>query len=614
MMQQPPISDYALLGDCETAALVDKSGSIDWLCWPRFDSESCFTRLLGTEEHGYWQIAPRGQSRSRRAYQSDTLVLETRFEAPGGIVTLIDFMPVREADSRQSSLIRIVRCESGNVDMHSALRLRFGYGTIVPWVTRVQGGAIRAVAGPHSVSLNTPVPLHSDSDCIEADFSMQAGDAVPFVLTYEASHLPMPPSVDAWQALEVTRDIWCQWAGRSTYDGEWKDAVQRSLVTIKALTYHPTGGVLAAPTMSLPEKIGGVRNWDYRLCWLRDSTFTLLSLLNAGYHAEAEEWCDWLLRAVAGAADQLQPLYGLAGELCVGERELPWLPGYRGSRPVRVGNGATRQLQLDVFGNVLDTLHEAHCAGLEVDEAARGLQAHLVQHLESLWQKKDEGIWEIRDNRQHFVHSKLMCWVAFDRAIKDVERHGLKGPADRWRRHRTALRDEILTRGFAPQVGAFTQAYHSKHLDAAVLLIPIMGFLPADDPRMVSTVRKLIDNLMRDGLLLRYDTARVEDGLPPGEGAFIACTLWLADNLIMQGRRDDARTLFERVLGLRNDVGLLAEQYDTTLRMQVGNFPQAFSHFALIDTAFNFHGDKGAAGHHANEIAGASDRRAGFSS
>jgi len=598
-MKQPPISDYALLGDCETAALVDKSGSIDWLCWPRFDSESCFTRLLGTEEHGYWRVGPKGKWRSSRSYRPGTLILDTRFEAEEGVVTITDFMPVRDADNQRSSLIRIVHCESGKVDMELMLVLRFGYGSIVPWVTKERGRAFRAMAGPHSVTLCAPLDIQISSERIESNFTLSAGDTIPFVLTYEASHLPLPPPIDAHDALKATEKIWRDWTRRSTYDGPWQDAVERSLITIKALTYHPTGGVLAAPTTSLPEKLGGERNWDYRLCWLRDSTFTLLSLLNAGFRDEAEAWCDWLLRAVAGAADQLQPLYGIGGELCIGERELTWLPGYCNSRPVRVGNAATEQLQLDVFGNVLDTLHEAHCAGLQIHEAAAGLETHLVNHLEALWQEPDEGIWEMRNNRQHFVHSKLMCWVAFDRAIKDVEQHGLRGPVDRWRKHRDQLREEILSRGFNEEIGAFTQAYGSTHLDASVLLIPIMGFLPADDPRMVSTVEVLSNQLMRDGLMLRYDTERVDDGLPPGEGAFIACTLWLADNLIMQGRRDEALTLFERVMALRNDVGLLAEQYDSDKGMQVGNFPQAFSHFALIDTAFNFHGEKGAAAHHA---------------
>lgn len=598
-MENPPISDYAMIGDCETAALIDRQGSIDWLCWPRFDSDACFGRLLGTAEHGYWRIAPKAPAQVSRRYLSGTLVLETRFETDTGIATVTDFMPVREGETHRSNLIRLVRCEKGSVEMNVDLAVRFQYGSTIPWTTRGSDGVLRIVAGPHAIYLDSSQSLREEDGQISGSFGLSESESAHFSMTYEASHLPQPKLVDPAHALESTCETWREWSGRSHYDGPWSEAVERSLITIKALTYRPTGGVLAAPTTSLPECVGGTRNWDYRFCWLRDSTFTLLSLLNAGYREEAAAWCDWLLRAVAGAAAQLQPVYGLSGEPCMPERTLDWLPGYRHSQPVRMGNAASSQLQLDVFGNVIDTLFQARCEGVDLHEAGYGLQVQLLDHLQQLWPSEDEGLWEIRANTQHFVHSKVMCWVAFDRAIRSAEQYGMPGPVERWREHRDALRAEILERGYNHEVGAFTQAYGSTHMDAAALLIPIVGFLPGDDPRVVSTVKAVERELMRDGLVLRYDTEKVDDGLPPGEGAFIACTFWLADNYILQGRRDEARELFERVLSLRNDVGLLAEQYDTSLGMQVGNFPQAFSHFALIDTAFNFHDDSGAAAHEA---------------
>lgn len=590
-----PISDYAMIGDCETAALVARNGSIDWLCWPRFDSGACFAALLGTAEHGHWQIAPAGRTRCRQSrYRGETLILETDFECADGKVTLVDFMPIRKERSA-SELVRLVIGREGRVPMRMSLALRFDYGRIVPWVTRLADGNLRAVAGPHSVYLTAPAATRGEDHRTVSEFQVAAGERVPFTLLYEASHLDPPGFCDPEDALRETEAFWSDWSSQCRYDGPWRDAVIRSLVTVKALTYRPTGGIVAAPTTSLPEKLGGTRNWDYRFCWLRDATFTLLSLINAGYRREAEAWCDWLLRAVAGAAAQVQPLYGIGGEHRSDEVELPWLPGYAGSRPVRIGNAAYRQFQSDVFGSVLDTLHEARCFGLTLHEASGGLQRELLKRLEQVWHKPDEGIWEVRSDPQHFVHSKLMCWVAFDRAVASAERFGVEGPVERWRELRSQIHAEILERGFNAERGAFVQAYGSEHLDSALLLMPLVGFLPADDPRIVSTVRAIERELSKDGLLLRYDTEKAEDGLAAGEGAFLACSFWLVDNMLLQGRRDEARQLFERLLSLRNDVGLLAEQYDTEARAQVGNFPQAFSHFTLIDTAYNLAGARGLA-------------------
>jgi GH15 family glucan-1,4-alpha-glucosidase len=583
------ISDYALIGDCETAALVGRDGSIDWLCWPRFDSGACFAALLGTSDHGHWRLAPVGGGMAtERRYVGDTLILETRFDTEDGAVSLFDFMPIRE-DPRVSSLVRIVVGRRGRVRLRMDLKLRFDYGRIVPWVTTSAGDwPLRAVAGPHSVFLRTPVPTRGEDLSTVAEFTVDAGDRVPFVLAYEASHLPPPTLGHAERALQETEAFWTEWSGRCAYDGEWREAVVRSLITIKALTYRPTGGIVAAPTTSLPEKVGGPRNWDYRFCWLRDATFTLLSLINAGYRTEAEAWCDWLLRAVAGSASQIQPLYGIAGEHRLDELELSWLPGYRDSRPVRIGNAAYSQLQIDVFGSVIDTLHEAQSFGLTLHEASAGLQRELLTELERVWREPDEGLWEVRNERQHFVHAKLMSWVAFDRGVALAESFGLPGPVDRWRRLRDEIHAEILERGFNREKGAFTQAYGTSALDAAVLLMPMRGFLPGRDPRVLSTTAAVERELMRDGLVLRYDTEQSPDGLEGSEGAFLACSFWLVDNMILQGRDADARALFGRLLSLRNDVGLLAEQYDWESGTSVGNFPQAFSHFALIDTAFNF--------------------------
>jgi len=595
MKTRQAISDYAMIGDCETAALVGRDGSIDWLCWPRFDSGACFTALLGDAEHGRWKIAPVGEiSNVSRRYRDDTLILETTFETSEGAATVIDFMPMRK--KRQTSeVVRIVVGERGRVRMRMDLALRFDYGRIIPWVTRTNDNNMRAIAGPHAVLLKPPVPFHGEGLTTVAEFDVAEGQRLPFLLVYEASHLSMSHPCEPEEALAETEAFWTEWAGRCAYDGPWKEAVTRSLITVKALTYRPTGGIVAAPTTSLPETLGGARNWDYRYCWLRDATFTLLALIDAGYREEAEAWCDWLLRAVAGAASQVQPLYGIGGEHRCDEVELDWLPGYADSKPVRIGNAAYSQLQVDVFGSAMDTLHQARACGLTLHEASHGLQRELIKHLEDVWREPDEGIWEVRAERQHFVHAKLMSWVAFDRAVKLAENFGLEGPVDQWRQTRDEIKAEILERGWSEERGAFVQAYGTDALDASVLLMPVMGFLPPDDARVIATTRAIERDLTRDGLVLRYDTEEAVDGLEGEEGAFLACSFWLVDNLILQDRRDDARALFERLLSLRNDVGLLAEQWDWNTGQQVGNFPQAFSHFALIDAAFNFAGMKGSA-------------------
>ena len=597
-----PIEDYALIGDCETAALVGRDGSIDWLCWPRFDAGACFAALLGGPEHGRWLVAPAGvapgapEARGRRRYRGDTLILETDFETADGAVTVIDFMPPRDGSA---DLVRMVVGRRGRVAMRTALTVRFDYGTTVPWVSHIAAdapepalrGAWRAIAGPHMLVLSTAVPLRGEDLSTVGTFDVAEGETVSFVLAYTPSHERPAAPVDPRQALADTERFWREWAARCTYDGEWREPVMRSLLTLKALTYRPTGGIVAAPTTSLPEHIGGPRNWDYRYCWLRDATLTLLALMDAGYMEEAQAWRNWLLRAVAGSPSQLHILYGLGGERHLREWEVPWLPGYEDSAPVRVGNAAYDQLQLDVFGEVLDALHHAG-ASTEIDSRngetyAWQLQRALVCHLEGIWEDPDEGIWEVRGPRQHFTHSKVMAWVAFDRAIKTAESRGLAGPLDRWRATRARIHDEVCRRGYDPEIGAFVQAYGSRDLDASGLMLPLVGFLPPDDPRVRGTVEAIERGLMTDGLVRRYDTHRTDDGLPPGEGAFLACSFWLADNLTLLGRHADARRLFERLLALRNDVGLLAEEYDTRARRQVGNFPQALSHLALVGTALN---------------------------
>jgi GH15 family glucan-1,4-alpha-glucosidase len=579
------IEDYGLIGDCETAALVGRDGSIDWLCWPRFDSDACFAALLGTPGHGRWLIAPQAEKpRVTRRYRDDTLILETRFETSEGAVTLVDFMPLR---GESSDLVRLVVGERGEVPMRMELVLRFGYGSTVPWVTRLEEGGLRAIAGPDMVVLRTPVATRGVDMKTVAEFRVPAGEIIPFVLSHGPSHLAPPAPLNPRAALAATEQWWQKWTRQSTVGGEHAEAVKRSLITLKALTYAPTGGIIAAPTTSLPESLGGVRNWDYRFCWLRDATLTLLALMDAGYFEEARAWRDWLLRAVAGSPADMQIMYGIAGERRLTEWEVSWLPGYEGSKPVRIGNAASGQLQLDVYGELMDALHHARRTGLAGDESGWALQQELVRHLESVWDQPDEGIWEVRGPRQHHTYSKVMAWVALDRAIKGAERYGLQGPVDHWRELAARIHADVCGRGFDSARGCFVRTYGGNGLDASLLLLPQLGFLPAQDPRVHATVRAVEQELLQDGFLRRYDTGKADDGLPPGEGAFLACSFWLADAYELCGRHDEARALFDRLLGIRNDLGLLAEEYDTVARRQVGNFPQAFSHVALINTALN---------------------------
>ena len=587
-----PIEDYALLGDRDTAALVARNGSIDWLCLPRFDSPACFAALLGTPENGRWKIAPTGTVRAvRRHYREGTLVLETEFETDTGVVAVIDAMHARGV---ASDLIRMVVGRRGQVAMRMHLVVRFDYGAIVPWVQRFEGG-ITAIAGPDLLVLHTPVKLRGKNFTTRADFVVSAGQQVPFALSWSRSHLPAPDPIDAAAAIEDVTKAWRSWSGRCRYRGAWGDVVNRSLLTLRALSFAPTGGIVAAATTSLPERIGGTRNWDYRFCWLRDATFTLQALMESGYTEEALAWREWLLRAIAGKPSQIQILYGLAGERLLYERELPWLPGYERSAPVRIGNAAAEQRQLDVYGEIMDALHQAVQAGLAGGDATWQLQQALIEHLETIWDQPDEGIWEVRGPASHFTHSKVMTWVAFDRAVRTAEATGFDAPLDHWRALRQRIHDDVCAHGFDDQRGCFVQAYGSPHLDASLLLIPLVGFLPADDPRMRGTVAAIERELLVDGFVRRYDTGKQVDGLPPGEGVFLACSFWLADNYVLLGRHADAARLFERLIALRNDVGLLAEEYDPHLKRQVGNFPQAFSHVALVNTAHNLTRDAGPA-------------------
>jgi GH15 family glucan-1,4-alpha-glucosidase len=581
-----PIEDYGLIGDCETAALVGRNGSIDWLCWPRFDSPACFAGLLGDSSNGRWLLAPAdAAARSTRRYQDGTLIIETDWETQDGAVTVLDFMPLR---GDFSDLVRMVVGRRGTVAMRTELVLRFDYGSVVPWVTRLpDGSGIQAIAGPDQIVLRSPVELRGENLRTVADFNVSAGERVAFSLAYGPSHVPLPALQDVEAALADTRRFWKAWSARCQNSGPWHEAVLRSHITLKALTYRPTGAVIAAPTTSLPEQLGGPRNWDYRYCWLRDATFTLLSLVNAGYLDEAQAWRDWLLRAIAGSPDKTQIMYGLGGERRLAEWEVPWLSGYEGSKPVRVGNGAYDQLQLDVYGEVADALYHARLAGLSTSNAGWALECSLVEHVASSWDQPDEGIWEVRGGRRHFTHSKVMAWVALDRAVRSAEQFGLEAPLERWRRLRAEIHSEVCSNGFNVDLGSFVQYYGSSQLDASLLLIPLVGFLPADDHRIRGTVAAIERGLMRNGLVLRYDTAVADDGLPPGEGAFLACSFWFVDNLVLQGRHDEACAMFERLLALRNDLGLLAEEYDPVHGRQLGNFPQAFSHLALADTARN---------------------------
>jgi GH15 family glucan-1,4-alpha-glucosidase len=580
-----PIEDYAMIGDLGSAGLVGRDGSIDWLCWPRFDSDACFAALLGTPEHGRWRIAPKDQStKITRRYRPNTLILETRFETATGAVTMIDFMPPRGSNSH---LLRLLVGERGRIEFHGELILRFGYGAVVPWVTRIDDHTLRAVAGPDMTVLRSSVHLHGENFKTVGDFTVAANEKVSFSLSYALSHKDVPEPVDVEENLRVTERFWTEWAAKNKISCPWDEAVVRSLITLKALTFAPTGGMVAAPTTSLPECIGGARNWDYRFCWLRDATLTLLALMNGGYYDEAAMWRDWLLRAAAGSPQQIQIMYGIRGERRLTEWEVLWLPGYEKSKPVRIGNAAHNQLQLDIFGEVMDVLHQARQGGLGSNESGWDLQRQFLLHLEKIWVGPDEGIWEVRGGPQHFTYSKAMAWLAFDRAIKSAEAYDLPGPIARWRELREQIHIDVCQHGFNATRGSFIRAYGSTELDASLLLLAAIGFLPPEDARIRSTVEAIERELLVDGLVLRYNTASADDGLPAGEGVFLACSFWLADAYLMLGRHDDARALFERLLQLRNDLGLLSEQYEPRLRRLVGNFPQAFSHLALINTACN---------------------------
>ncbi len=584
-----PLEDYGLIGNMFSAALVGRDGSIDWLCLPRFDSGACLAALLGGPEHGRWSIAPEDASaKTSRAYLSDTAVLETRFHTKDGEVAVIDFMPLTE-DEDKVDIVRIVRGMRGETKMQMELVLRFNYGQAAPWVRRRDYG-LSAIAGPDALELHTAVPLRGRDMKTYASFTVREGESVPFSLSYHPSH-KMPQFVpDSSESLARTVSWWREWSKHCRFECEnrgWQDAVKRSLITLKLLTFKPTGGIVAAPTTSLPEAIGGNRNWDYRYCWLRDSALTLYALVNAGYREEAEAWRQWLLRAAAGHPEQLHIMYGVAGERWLPENVVPWLPGYESSLPVRVGNDALEQMQLDVYGELMETLHVAREADLSpLDEAWR-MQKVLLEHLEKIWRRPDRGIWEVRGEDKHFTHSRLMCWVAFDRAVKSCEHFGLDGPVDRWRAIRDAIHADICSHGYDPGRNTFVQHYGGTALDAALLLIPQVGFLPVDDPRVAGTVAAIERELLRDGLVLRYSTDEVDDGIGGEEGAFLACSFWLADAYVMLGRTGDGAQLFERLMGLANDLGLLAEQYDSSRRRLVGNFPQGFSHIGLVNTAFN---------------------------
>ena len=587
------IEDYGLIGDLQTAALVGRDGSIDWACFPRFDSGACFAALLGRPEHGRWVVAPRSDAWSLgRRYRPQTLVLETEWATDTGKARVIDFMPPR---GTVPDIVRIVEGIEGEVEMASELVIRFDYGKTLPWVRRIDGDDRVAIAGPDALCFRSGVEHRGDNMRTLAEFTVREGVRIPFTLTWYPSNEDPPDAIDAEQALQDTVDYWGEWAGTCVYDGEWAEEVHQSLVVLKALTYAPTGGIVAAPTTSLPERIGGQRNWDYRYCWLRDATLVLLAFINAGYLEEADAWRMWLLRAAAGDPAELQIMYGVAGERRLTELELDWLPGYEGSRPVRAGNAASEQFQLDVYGEVLDVLHHARLHKLERSQEAWSLQRRLLGYLEEAWKQPDEGIWEVRGGRRHFTHSKVMAWVAFDRGVQAVEQFGRAGPVDRWRKARDEIHREVLERGFDRELNSFTQSYGSKSLDASLLVIPLVGFLPPGDEHVVGTLAAIERELYRDGLVYRY-LAEDVDGLPPGEGAFLPCTFWLAENFALQGRHDDARAVFERVLSLRNDLGLFAEEWDHEGRRQLGNFPQAFTHVALVSSAFNIaRGDSGAA-------------------
>jgi len=580
-----PIESYGLIGDCQTAALVGLDGSIDWLCWPRFDSDACFAALLGDASHGSWRIAPATKPvEVSRRYRPDTLILETIFKTDTGTVMVIDFMLPR---GHASDLVRIVRGEDGETAMEMELRPRFGYGSTTPWIGRKRSDSLRVVAGPDMMVLRAPIEQRIEDAAIRASFRVRKGETVSFDLSYGPSHLPAPRKTECGKALAACERFWRGWTADTKTSGPYEEAIRRSLITLKALTYAPSGGIVAAPTTSLPENAGGERNWDYRYCWIRDSTLTLLALMNAGVYDEAAAWRDWLHRAVAGSPDEMQIMYGILGERRLTEWEVDWLPGYLGSKPVRIGNAAHRQFQLDVYGELMDTFAQARKGGLATSESAWALQAGLVEHVADTWQEPDSGIWESRGPPRHYTFSKVMAWVAFDRAIKAVEEYGLAGDVDRWRALRTTVCEEIHARAFDHDRNTFRAAYEEPTLDASLLLMAQTGFIDAHDPRYVGTVTAIERELMTDGFVRRYNTRAIDDGLHPGEGAFLACSFWLADAYCSIGRHDDGRALFERLLAIRNDLGLLAEEYDVSGKRQLGNFPQAFSHVSLINTAFN---------------------------
>ncbi len=591
------IEDYALIGDTQTAALVGKDGSIDWLCLPRFDGEACFAALLGDERNGRWLLAPDAPvTEVRRRYRPDTLILETELATDGGLVRITDCMPPRD---RLPDLVRVVECLRGEVPIKSELVLRFGFGSFRPWIHE-QEGTIWAVGGPDAVALDADVPITSSADSLSARFVLRAGERARFVMSWSPSYARHIRKVDPEVALDETEHWWRRWVEACTHAGPWRDDVVRSLITLKSLTYGPTGGIVAAPTTSLPEQIGGVRNWDYRYCWLRDATFTLYALLQAGYRREAQSWRDWLLRAVAGDPQHVQIFYGPAGERRLTELTLDNLSGYEGSQPVRIGNAAVDQLQLDVYGEVIDCLYQAQRSGLPREEAAWRLQRGLLDYLEANWRVPDEGIWEVRGPRRDFTHSKVMAWVAVDRSIRMVEALGFDGPVARWRALRDEIHADVCARGFDTSRGTFTQFYGSSELDASALMFPLVGFIPGDDPRMRGTVAAIERELLHDGFVHRYTSSSEVDGLPEGEGVFLPCSFWLADNLVLLGRANEARTLYERLLALRNDVGLLSEEYDPAAKRLLGNFPQAFSHVALVNTARNLADGDGPAQHRAS--------------
>jgi GH15 family glucan-1,4-alpha-glucosidase len=580
------IEDYGLIGDCETAALVGRDGSIDWLCWPAFDSDACFAALLGTGKHGRWLIAPEGEIKNTsRRYWHNTLILETRFETDNGTVAVIDFMPPR---GNASDVVRLVRGLSGRVKLRMELVIRFGFGADIPWVKKnPDGSGLLAICGQDMTVLRTLVETRGEDLTTVADFEVGAGETVPFVLTYGPSHLPVPEPIDPARALQDTEQFWTEWCSRCSYDGGNRDLVMRSLITLKALTYGPTGGIVAAPTTSLPEKLGGARNWDYRFCWLRDATFTLLALMNSGYTEEASAWHHWLLRAAAGAPANMQIMYGIMGQRRLLEWEAGWLPGYGGAQPVRVGNAAHAQVQLDVYGELIDAFHQSRMAKLELDEGSWALECTVLEHLAEEWDQPDHGIWERRGAAKHYVFSKVMTWVAFDRGIKSAETFGFKAPLETWRKLRETIHRDVCEKGFDRALNSFVESYGSKLLDASILLLPSVGFLPASDPRIRGTLEAVEKYLMRDGFVLRHDPREISDETQPIEGAFLACTLWLADAYVLAGDIAKAQILFDRVIAVANDLGLLAEEFDSGVGRQTGNFPQALTHIALINTAHN---------------------------